>query len=76
MAALRAGLHTVILPRENEKDLEEIDQSVRVRLRFVPVDSVDAVFAEALLLPEPRGSAGLDSYVDAPEKILAPALRI
>lgn len=48
MAALRNGITTVILPRENEKDLEEIDQTVRRALRFIPVDTVDAVFPAAL----------------------------
>ena len=48
MAALRNGISTVIIPRENEKDLEEIDQTVRKALHFVPVDTVDAVFSAAL----------------------------
>ena len=52
MGALRAGVHTVILPKENEKDLSEIDPLVREKLRFVPVESADAVFAQALVLPE------------------------
>ena len=47
MAALRNGVTTVIIPRENEKDLEEIDQTVRRALQFVPVETVDAVFAAA-----------------------------
>ena len=49
MAALRNGITTVIIPRENEKDLEEIDQTVRKALRFITVDTVDAVFAAALV---------------------------
>ena len=48
MAALRSGVKTVILPAENEKDLEEIDQTVRSALHFVLVDHIDAVLAEAL----------------------------
>lgn len=48
MGALRAGAKTVILPKANEKDLAEIDQSVRAQLRFVAVDHLDAVLAEAL----------------------------
>ena len=36
MAALRNGIKTVIIPRENEKDLEEIDQTVRKALHFIP----------------------------------------
>ncbi len=35
-----------------KKDLDEIDPLVREKLRFVPVETVDAVFAEALVLPE------------------------
>ena len=76
MAALRAGLHTVILPQENEKDLDDIDQSVRERLRFVPVETVDAVFAEALVLPEPITGKGLDAYIEPRENMLSPALRV
>jgi len=49
MAALRNGVQTVIIPKENEKDLEEIDQTVRKALHFVPVDTVDAVFPVALV---------------------------
>ncbi len=49
MAALRNGITTVIIPRENEKDLAEIDQTVRKALRFVLVDTVDSVFAAALV---------------------------
>ena len=47
MAALRNGMTTVIIPKENEKDLEEIDQTVRHALKFVPVETMDAVFATA-----------------------------
>ena len=46
MAAKRNGIRTVIIPKENEKDLEEIDQTVRAALRFIPVETVDQVFAE------------------------------
>ena len=48
MAALRNGITTVIIPRDNVKDLEEIDQTVRKALHFIPVETVDAVFAAAL----------------------------
>ena len=49
MAALRNGMRTVLIPMENEKDLEEIDQTVRAALRFVPVEQVDTALAEALV---------------------------
>ncbi|MBE6971854.1 MAG: endopeptidase La [Ruminococcaceae bacterium] len=51
MAALRNGVRTVIIPKDNEKDLEEIDQTVRKALHFVPVSTVDAVFSTALVQP-------------------------
>ena len=52
MAAKRSGIRTVIIPKENEKDLEEIDQTVRAALRFVTAETVDGVFAHALALPK------------------------
>ena len=48
MAALRNGISTVLIPKDNVRDLEEIDQTVRAALRFVPVETVDQVFAAAL----------------------------
>lgn len=48
MAALRNRITTVIIPAENLKDLEEIDQSVRSALHFVPVKQVDEVLSQAL----------------------------
>ena len=57
MAALRAGIHTVILPAENEPDLEEIDQTVRAALNFITVSHADAVLDAALLRKEPEDEA-------------------
>ncbi len=54
MAALRCGIKTVILPAENVKDLEEIDQTVRSALQFVPAEQVDEVLAQALVHPPAR----------------------
>ena len=48
MAALRHGIRTVIIPKENEKDLEQIDQTVRRALNFVSAQTVDAVLDTAL----------------------------
>ena len=48
MAAKRNGIKTVLIPAENEKDLEEIDQTVRAFLQFIVVDHVDQVLAHAL----------------------------
>ena len=43
MAALRAGVKTVVIPADNEKDLEEIDQNVRRQLNFVIASHVDEI---------------------------------
>ena len=68
MAALRHGVKTVIIPAENEKDLEEIDQTVRQALQFITVSSADRVLEAALL---PAGDATETISVPA-----APALPI
>ena len=56
MAAMRHGVKTVIIPAANEKDLEEIDQTVRKALDFILVDHVDAVIDAALVLPTSEDS--------------------
>ncbi len=48
MAALRSGADTVIIPKENEPDLAEIDQDVRSRLKFITASHVDDVLHIAL----------------------------
>lgn len=48
MAALRAGVHDVIIPAANEPDLEEIDPTVRSALSFVMADHVDKILSVAL----------------------------
>jgi len=48
LAARRAGIHTVILPRRNERDLEDIAPELRQELEFVFVDTVDEVLSTAL----------------------------
>ena len=53
MAALRHGIRTVIIPRDNERNLEEIDQTVRRSLNFITASTVDTVLEAALnRLPE------------------------
>jgi ATP-dependent Lon protease len=49
LAALRAGITTVFIPKENEKDLAEIPDSVKKHLKLVPVSHVDEVIAQALV---------------------------
>ena len=48
LAAHRAGLTTVILPKRNERDLEELPEEVRTRMRFVLVDRIDEALAVGL----------------------------
>ena len=48
MAAYRNGIGTVLIPQDNVRDLEDIDPTVRAGLRFIPVATVDEVFAAAL----------------------------
>jgi ATP-dependent Lon protease len=48
MAALRSGIKTVLIPSENEPDLEDIDQTVRRALNFVTADHIDNVLDVAL----------------------------
>ncbi len=49
MAALRHGVSTVIIPQDNLRDLEEIDQTVRNALHFVAARSMDTVLETALV---------------------------
>jgi len=54
LAALRAGITTVFIPKDNEKDLAEIPDNVKKHLKLVPVAHVDEVIAAALVRkPEP-----------------------
>jgi ATP-dependent Lon protease len=48
LAALRAGITTVFIPKENEKDLAEIPDNVKKHLKLLPVADVDEVIAQAL----------------------------
>jgi len=53
LAALRAGIRTVMLPKRNEKDLEDVPAEARDKLRFVFLEKVDDAVAEAIgELPE------------------------
>ncbi|HVR43741.1 MAG TPA: endopeptidase La [Thermoanaerobaculia bacterium] len=74
LAASRAGLGRLILPRENERDLEDIPLDVREKMEFHLVESMDEVVAIALdgtiipiaakeQLPEPSKTIGSDGTV-------------
>ena len=48
MAAYKAGIHDVIIPKENERDLAEFDPEIRENISYHPVESVDEVLELAL----------------------------
>lgn len=52
IAAHRAGIKTVILPKNNKKDLEDIPKDVLADLKFIFVDHMDHVLKDALVFPE------------------------
>ena len=54
LAAMRAGISTVIIPKLNEKDLVDVPEEAKQNLKFVPVENVDEVLAVAL---EKNGAA-------------------
>jgi ATP-dependent Lon protease len=51
LAALRGGLKTVLIPKENEKDLAEIPDNVKRGLKIIPVGTVDELLGQALAAP-------------------------
>ena len=53
MAAYKAGMKTVIIPKDNVPDLAEIDDTVRENLEFVPVTRLDQVWNRALKREQP-----------------------
>ena len=72
MAALRHGVRTVIIPKANERDLEEIDQTVRKSLNFIAVDHVDSVLQAALYLPKREESPALQEPQTQEPSLLLP----
>lgn len=52
LAAHRAGIKTVVLPKDNQKDLEDIPANVKNKLKFILVENMDEVLAQALLAKE------------------------
>jgi ATP-dependent Lon protease len=51
LAAMRAGITTVIIPKQNEKDLVDIPEEAKQKIQFVPVETVDEVLKAALEQP-------------------------
>lgn len=71
MAAYRNGIRTVIIPKDNEKDLDEIDQTVRAGLHFVPVARAEDVLTEAFV-PAVASATASRKKTAAEEKMMVP----
>jgi ATP-dependent Lon protease len=70
LAARRAGIRRVLIPRDNKKHLEEVPAAIRDALEIVPVYHMDQVMEEALKIPAPlppmRGKDDLGIAADDP----------
>ena len=75
MAALRHGISTVIIPADNQRDLEEIDQTVRSKLRFIPASSVDTVLEAALIRKVEASPTVLGTIPEEAAKRIRPGLQ-
>jgi ATP-dependent Lon protease len=71
LAALRAGITTVFIPKENEKDLAEIPDNVKKHLKLIPVADVDEVIAQALA----RRPVAIEWEEPAENPVPAPAVQ-
>ena len=73
LAAMRGGLTTVIIPKDNEKDLDDIPDKVKKDLAIVPVESMDDILRHALVKPlvpiewTEEDEAALDKVIGAGE---------
>ncbi|MDP6486692.1 MAG: S16 family serine protease, partial [Alphaproteobacteria bacterium] len=65
LAALRGGIKTVLVPKENEKDLAEIPDNVKRALKIVPVAVVEEVLEHALMNPLTAREWGEEADVEA-----------
>src|SRR5437763_5363028 len=71
LAAMRAGISTVVIPKLNEKDLVDVPEEAKQKIKFVPVENVDEVLAVALEkngAHEARGSASPKTRTEDKEK--------
>jgi ATP-dependent Lon protease len=69
LAALRGGINKVLIPQDNEKDLEDIPKNVLKNLEIVPVKTIDEVLSHALLdMPTPLKSDKSEEIDEIPAK--------
>ena len=66
LAAHRGGIKTVLIPKENEKDLSEIPKNIKQKLEIIPVQWIDEVLQVSLVkMPEPQRESQVVSGVEA-----------
>ena len=68
MAAYREGMKTVLIPKDNEPDLYEVDDEVKKNLTFLPMQSLTQVLNAALLKPQNAKKAKAPSHTHAKKK--------
>jgi ATP-dependent Lon protease len=68
LGAHRAGITTIILPKENEADLEDIPEDVRKSLTFHPVNTLDEVFEIALVPSDKREKPARKTMMEEAEE--------
>ena len=71
IAAHRGGVDTVIIPKENEKDLKDLPAIIKKNIQIIPVEHMDEVLAHALAVPDPEnflqsGMHELDEIYEVP----------
>lgn len=69
LAAHRAGINTVILPVDNKKDIEDIPENVRKKIKFVAASDMDTVLATALV--RQKTGHALKGLQNHPDKVVA-----
>ena len=71
MAAYREGMKTVLIPKDNESDLYEVDQEVKDAVRFVPMTDLSQVLKEALVKPKTIAVKNKENKGDKEREVLA-----
>ena len=71
MAAYREGMKTVLIPKDNESDLYEVDQEVKDAVRFVPMTDLSQVLKEALVKPKTIAVKNKENKGDKEHEVLA-----
>jgi len=73
LAAHRGGIRTVLIPKENEKDIQEIQPQILKNITLIPVEHMDDVLKNALVLADPeaffkQGTAAVAPFAEPVEK--------